>query len=126
MRRTGPTSAVVNRVLLRDGWRCIRCGEDIGGTRGWDWSLHHRRGRDGKPDSHEPQNLITVCGAGNVDRCHGFIHQHRGEAQENGWWLSRVAGADPLRYGILVAAGSRWCYLTATGEYHDEPPGLAA
>lgn len=123
-RPTGPTPDVVNLVLLRDGWKCVVCGDDIGGTKGWDYSLHHRRGRDGKPDSHMPQNLITVCGGSNVDRCHGRIHARRYEARSYGWRIDRNAvDNDPLHHGVLVAHGSRYVYLSADGQYSDHPPG---
>ena len=126
MRRTalatrGASPEVVNRVIQRDGWRCIRCGQDIGGDRGLSWSLHHRRYRDGRPDSHTPQNLITVCGAANVDGCHGAIHASKTEAMASGWSITRHGWADPLIQPVLVAERSRWVYLTADGRYSDTP-----
>ena len=122
-RRPGPPPEVVELVLFRDGNRCVCCGwPSACGIRGVTWSLHHRRGRDGRPDSHQPQNLITVCGGDNVTGCHGRIHQNRGEAQENGWWLSRIAGTDPLTVPVLVDHRSRWVYLAADGTYSDDPP----
>jgi hypothetical protein len=123
----GPSPAVVDAVRRRDGHACIRCGMAAVGVRGWDWSLHHRRGRDSKPDSHLAQNLLTVCGASNVDGCHGYIHQHRTEAQDNGWWISRIGVVnDPLSIPVLVGQGSRWVYLGADARYFDEPPERAA
>ncbi len=124
-RVTGPTPDVVELVLERDGHCCVVCSVRITGNRGFSWSLHHRRGRDGKPDSHLPPNLITVHGASNVHGCHGEIHRHKGDAMDAGYSLSRIAGADPLQYAVLLH-GSRWVYLTATGEYSDDPPGVAA
>lgn len=120
--RRGPDFYTVEKVLTRDGGRCVCCGTELFGDRAVDWSVHHRRGRDGKPDSHKPQNLITVCGGGNESGCHGRIHQRRSESQPNGWWLSRIAGTDPLTVPVLVGHGSRWVYLTASGEYADNPP----
>jgi len=122
-RATGPDAATVELVLDRDSRRCICCGIGLSGERGWGWSIHHRRGRDGKPDSHQPQNLISVCGADNHSGCHGRIHQRRSESEPAGWWLSRVAGTDPLTVAVLVDHGSRWVYLTADGRYADEPGG---
>lgn len=120
---SGPTPQTVALVWERDGGRCICCGGFLlEGGRGFEWSLHHRRGRDGKPDSHQPQNLITVCGPDNVTGCHGRIHSRRSEAQPNGWWLSRIAGTDPLTVPLLVDRESAWKYLTADGRYSDEPP----
>lgn len=127
MRRSGPTADVVLRVASRDGYRCVRCGKPLTGTRGVDWAIHHRRGRDDLPDSHQPQNLISVCGGDNVSGCHGYIHQHgKGEPQDNGWWISRLAvAADPLTIPVLVEHGSRWVYLAADGTYADNPPEVA-
>lgn len=122
----GPDEQTVDLVFERDSNCCICCGKGLSrDDRGWSWSLHHRRGRDGKPDSHMPQNLITVCGRDNVSWCHGRIHQRRSEAQLNGWWLSRIAGTDPLTVAVLVDHGSRWVYLTADGRYSDSPPEVA-
>jgi hypothetical protein len=122
-RRPGPTPEVVEVVLFRDGNRCVCCGGGlIDGGRGFEWSVHHRRGRDGKPDSHQPQNLIAVCGPDNVQGCHGRIHQRRSEAQPNGWWISRIAGTDPLTVPLLIERESRWVYLTADGRRSDDPP----
>lgn len=119
--RSGLDAATVEIVVLRDAG-CIVCGAPLAGERGIDWSIHHRRGRDGKPDSHAPQNNVVVCGGDNVTGCHGRIHSRRSEAQPNGWWLSRIAGTDPLAVPLLVEHESRWVYLTADGEYSDEPP----
>jgi hypothetical protein len=30
-------------------------------------------------------NLLHVCGNGNVTGCHGYIHQHYGESLGAGW-----------------------------------------
>lgn len=119
----GPTPEVVELVLYRDSSSCVVCGELLLGERGIGWSIHHRRGRDGKPDSHSVQNLIAVCGGDNVSGCHGRIHNHgKAEAQNGGWWLSRIAGVDPLTVPVLVERGSRWVYLTTSGEYAQTPP----
>lgn len=120
-RAVGPDIRTVQKVVMRDGWRCVVCGDPVRGQRGLDWSIHHRRGRDGKPDTHQPQNLITVCGGDNHTGCHGRIHQRRSESQPNGWWLSRVAGEDPLRLPLLIFA-DHWVYLTADYGFSDTPP----
>lgn len=124
-RPKGPTSETVRLVLARDGWRCVPCGGEIGPVRGLDYSLHHRRFRDGRPDSHTPQNLITVCGSSNVDRDHGRIHKHRTWAKDNGYWVSRNAGTDPLLVPVFVAAIGHRVWLTATGEYSANPPEVS-
>lgn len=124
-RPTGPDAYTVERVLSRDEGRCLVCAVELFGTRGYTWSIHHRRGRDGKPDSHKPQNLITVCGADNVTGCHGKIHQRRSWSRPNGLWLSRAAAEDPLTVPLLVLAESRWIYLTDDFAYADGPPVVA-
>jgi hypothetical protein len=117
----GPDSATVLRVLQRasrdDGPSCELCGRRLTGLRGEHWSLHHRRGRDAKADSHSPQNLLVVHGASNVDQCHGRIHGNRYEAEENGWWLSRVAGVDPLT--VKVQLHDRLVFFAADGSYSE-------
>lgn len=122
-RPTGPTSDVVEAVLIRscrDGEPCCEvCGSRVFGERGTDFALHHRKGR-GLPDSHTPQNLILVHGASNVDGCHGRIHGSRADAQALGWSVSRNTRLDPLKVAILIG-GERWVYLTAAGEYADDP-----
>jgi len=40
-----------------------------------------------------PSNGLAVCGHGNTDGCHGFIHQHPTLSVEKGWTLP--TGANP-------------------------------
>lgn len=123
----GPDFLTVERVLRRDEGCCVGCAVCVlGGERGLHWSLHHRRGRDRKADSNSPQNLITVCGASNVDGCHGRIHQSRLWARPLGYWVSRTTGADPLLAPVFVAMLDRFVWLTAGGRYSDNPPEEAA
>jgi hypothetical protein len=127
-RSTGATAGVLEAVVvrsMREDWpACEVCGGPITGERGLDWALHHRRGRDGTPDSHTPQNQLVVHGADNVSACHGRIHRNRGnESIDNGWLISRNGvNRDPLMIPVLIDHGSRWTYLAPTGEYSDEPP----
>ena len=122
-RSTGPSSAAVQLVLGRAGLHCERCGSPLTGERGYGWSIHHRRGRDDRPDSHSTQNLVVVCGGDNVTGCHGWCHSRRSESQPAGFWLSRIAGTDPLLEPFLLH-GEEWLYLTADGGYSDSPPGV--
>ena len=119
-RYTGPSSACVNLVLARDGWKCVRCGEDIGGDRGLEWVVHHRRprglGGTRRTDTNSPINLLTLCSG-----CHVHVESHRGEALSNGWLVPQIA--DPATIGVLVEHGSRFTYLSADGRYSDDPPG---
>ena len=118
-RYTGPTPETVALVLSRCSGCCEVCSDALVGERGIHWGLHHRRGRDGRSDSHSVQNLMAVHGASNVDGCHGLIHSRRSEAQPNGWWLSRNARPipDPLTVPVLIERGARVVYFTADGRY---------
>lgn len=130
-RSTGPSSDVVHAVLERARRfgpsympNCEVCGFPLTGERGFDWSVHHRRGRDGGDDSHTAPNLLVVHGASNVDRCHGRIHANRGnESRTNGWLITRNGiDRDPLRIPVLVEGESRWTYLGVDATYRDDPP----
>lgn len=120
-RPAGPDILTVQRVLIRDDGRCVVCGRVLVGERGWDWSVHHRRGRDGKADSHSMPNLILVCGGDNQAGCHGRIHQQRSWAEPNGFWLSRVRSADPLLEPIRIHGYPQPVWLTADG-ISETPP----
>ncbi len=126
----GPDNAtvlvIVARATVNGVLRCEVCGEPIHGSRGYDWSIHHRRHRDGKPDSHTAPNLLLVGGADNVSGCHGRIHQNGRWAKANGLSLSRAAGVDPLTEPASLAVGR--VYLTADGGYAAAPalPGVEA
>lgn len=92
-KRTGPTRAVAELVFDRDGGRCVRCGAFVYGERGFDWSIHHRAGRQmggtKRAAANLPSNLLTLCGSGTT-KCHG-------------WVGSNVAAAH--RAGLLVLSG---------------------
>lgn len=121
---TGPTFQTVFKVMERsavdDEPRCEVCGEPVKGTHGQDWAVHHRLGRTGGSTDNTPANLLLVCGGSNVDRCHGRIHAHRGEAQTNGWSLSRNARPplEPLTVPVLIRR-DRWVYLSTDGQYQE-------
>jgi hypothetical protein len=120
----GPSLEVVRVVWRRDGESCVVCGVRLSvGGRGWAYSIHHRRGRDRRPDSNTPQNLILVCGASNVDGCHGRIHRDsKTWAGPLGYWLSRVAAVDPLTVPVVLHDG-RTVFLTAEGTYESSRGG---
>jgi hypothetical protein len=120
------TLTVLHRAVRDDKICCEVCSDPVDGERGFGWSLHHRRGRDGRADSNSVANLLVVCGSSNVDRCHGRIHSRRSESRPAGWWLSRAANEDPLTVPVLIDNGSRWVYLDNLGRYSDDPPGVAA
>lgn len=122
---SGPVEAVVDAVLGRSNYCCEVCLEPLSGLRGVDYALHHRRGRDGRPDSHTIPNLMPVHGRDNVTACHGRIHRHGIESRANGWLITRNGvDRDPLLIPILL--GDRRVYLTDDGGYADAPPEVAA
>lgn len=129
-RAAGPVAAVVLAVLTRaarDGRPCCEvCGNLLIGDRGYGWSLHHRRGRDGSTGQHDAANQLAVCGGSNVDRCHGVIHSDRRRAEANGWSITRNADVNPLTVAVLVDNGQRRVFLTAEGGYREavDPPDL--
>jgi hypothetical protein len=87
---TGPKQSVVDLVLERDRWSCVRCGVAITGARGVSWSIHHRRprgmGGSREPWVNLPANLLTICGdATSPLGCHSWIESHRVFARASGW-----------------------------------------
>ncbi len=130
-RRSTVPAGVAYAVLKRCAMRCEVCSDPLGGPRGLQWALHHRRYRDNAPDMHSPQNLLAVCGPDNfANGCHRDIHQDKDAAKDNGWSISRHEFdgklIDPLEREVLIDRGSRYVYLTAAGEYADEPPDVTA
>lgn len=86
-RDTGPDAATVSAVLERDGYQCVVCACGLLGTRGFDYSVHHRKLRSQGGDN-RLSNLISVCGHGTAG-CHANIHGAPAKAMEAGWIVSR-------------------------------------
>lgn len=84
---TGPEAATVNAVLERDGYQCVVCSGALHGTRGFDYSVHHRKLRSQGGDN-RLSNLISVCGHGTAG-CHSNIHGAPAKAMDAGWIVSR-------------------------------------
>jgi hypothetical protein len=82
---TGPSSAVRQFVIEREGHCCRRCGQWVADGAG---SIHHRRPRQmggtDWPGINLPSNLALICGSGTTG-CHGYIESHRPEAYAMGW-----------------------------------------
>lgn len=82
--------------LIRDGYRCFRCGTPV--TSGETFNCHHRlfAGRGGQDTL---DNRLIVCGSGNTSGCHGWIHGNSGEAagDGNGWAISQFDTRPPVR-----------------------------
>lgn len=123
-RDTGPTSETVALVWSRDGGRCVRCGGVLTGTRGLDWSVQHRRarqGRDLRPDTNQPTNLILLHGSGTT-LCHGHVESFRAEARQFGWAIRQTD--DPAVMPVLHALHG-WVLLAPDGSYTAFSPNQA-
>lgn len=117
-----PPKTVRDLVWTRDDAACVRCGLNVSGR---PHSIHHRvlRGQGG---SHTPDNLITLCGIGST-LCHGWVHENRAEARDNGWIL--YPGDNPAEMPLLLrsAAGAEsLVLLTADGRRADPGEAVAA
>lgn len=62
-------------------------------------------------------NGMFSCGHGNLDGCHGYIHQHPKEAEDKGWIVS--AWGDPAKKEVLMWHDERqdWVLLLDVEEY---------
>ncbi|MEV0214247.1 hypothetical protein [Micromonospora sp. NPDC050695] len=120
-KNTGPTDETVALVFKRDHNRCARCGQVITGRRGVDWSVQHRRarqGRDARPDANQPQNLLLLHGSGTT-LCHGHVESFRDEAREFGWAVRQ--SDDPALKPVLHAVHG-WVLLTPAGGFTAHSP----
>lgn len=125
---TGPDQdtvmAVVRRAMRGSDVCCEVCGEpQYVGDRAWGWSIHHRKGRQGRRTDNSLPNLVLVCGASNLDGCHGKIHQRASWSRPLGLLLSRHGSVDPATEEVCIDRESRWVYLAADGSYANTPPG---
>lgn len=109
-RKSDPSKAVRELVYARDQGKCVRCGSV------WHWAgmdVHHRRMRSHKfPLLNSPANLITLCGSGSSG-CHGWVHEHTGEAYEKGWLVHSWEDHPELVH--LLTRQHGWVYLTEEG-----------
>jgi hypothetical protein len=100
-----PTKRAFETVVERDQGRCAKCGEEIWGVRGEDFSLHHRRpagsGGDARPESHGPSNLLLLHGSGTTG-CHGEVETDREKAREVGLLVSRFQDprVEPVEHAV--------------------------
>lgn len=120
---TGPSKAVTIAVLERDAYCCFVCGGALWGERGYDFSLQHRRARGSggsrRPDTNQPQNLISVCGsATSPGGCHSSIESRRSWARENGWAIRQ--SENPLELPVLHWQ-MRLIFLRADGSWSLRP-----
>lgn len=95
-------------VRGRDGFVCQMCGGHLGVG-----SIHHRKpkGMGGSALLEHPSNLVTVCGLGNADGCHGKAHSNPQWARNHGWIVSR--SLDPRDIPVDMHDG--WFTLDDSG-----------
>lgn len=120
---TGPSPAVRNLVLERDGYRCVCCGVSVIGL---PYSLQHRKRRSQGGDN-SPSNLITVLGTGTTG-CHERIDSRRDPEDEAKGYTVR-SWDDPALIPVMIFSehGSGIsAYLLPDGQYAYEPPEGAA
>lgn len=72
------------------------------------------------------ENLVHLCGHGNLDGCHGWTHQHPDAAKAGGWILHPTS---PPAVTPVWLTGPGWVLLDEAGDYTvlDEqppPPGM--
>jgi hypothetical protein len=109
--KTGPTQAIRQLVMERDGFQCVRCGNVVSGEPGVDFSIQHRipRGMGGSRDPrlNLPSNLILMCGSGTTG-CHGAVESKRLDAREHGFalWRSQDPTEVPVTVAIWPASGT--------------------
>lgn len=117
-RSTGPDRLAVECVLDRDRFCCAYCSLSVGGTRGLDYDLHHRRprrvGGDRRPDVNLPSNLVLLH-----RECHEFVERHRAAAYDLGLLLPYPDRPSRVRIRHAVHG---LCWLTDDGGVSAEPP----
>jgi hypothetical protein len=113
-------------VWERDEGRCAKCGHEVSGERGYDWSLHHRRpagmGGDRRSEAHAPGNLVLLHGSGTTS-CHGEVEKRRANSFAAGLLVLR---SDTPTERPIEHAVHGWVYLRDDGTVSMEPPGDAA
>jgi hypothetical protein len=123
-KKTGASEEVRQKVFMRAGWRCEKCGKRLNDN-GY-ISVHHRkpRGMGGSKgiELNLPSNLMLLCGSGTTG-CHGYIESHRSEAYEQGWLVYR--NADPAKEMVRISMMHNsniftYVYLTDDGKYEND------
>ncbi|WP_051362657.1 hypothetical protein [Amycolatopsis thermoflava] len=84
------------KVAARSGGMCEAAIP--GACQGQGREFQHRQAK-GQQGAWSASNGLWVCGHGNTDGCHGYIHRHPIEAHLNGW--SVQSWGDPLIRPVL-------------------------
>lgn len=122
-RDTGPSPAVREIVLERDGYRCVCCGRSIIGQV---YSLQHRKRRS-QGGKNNPPNLLTVLGDGTAGH-HARIDSRKNPLDEQRGYTVR-SRQDPRLVPVTVFdghGGSREMWPSEDGRWLDEAPVLEA
>ncbi|MFY1595426.1 HNH endonuclease [Micromonospora sp. WMMD737] len=123
---TGPDTATVHIVLRRDQGCCVRCGAELHGRRGRDWSVQHRRARGAggtrRPDTNQAHNLILLCGSATTG-CHGWVESNRDAARHGGWAIRQPD--NPALMPVDHALHGR-VWLDADGGWSGQAPAVAS
>ncbi|MFC3454052.1 hypothetical protein [Amycolatopsis speibonae] len=69
----------------------------------------------GRGGLYVPSNGLAVCGHGNADGCHGFIHRNPKVATANGWTVE--SGVDPALKPVEIWM---WGHMKACGLLDDD------
>lgn len=113
-----PSLKTISDITERDQGRCALCGGFVSGSRGYDWSVHHRRprgmGGSRKSDINNHANLILLDGSGTTG-CHGRVESLRDAAIELGYLVRLNSVERPEDIPILHKAHGGWVFLTADG-----------
>lgn len=122
-RDTGPSRAVRNLVMEREGRACAACGVSVTGQ---PFSIQHRRprgmGGTSDPAANSLSNLVLMCGTG-VTGCHGLAESRDPEMNARGFWLT--FGEPPAETPVMLASehGSGvLVWLDDDGGYSAAPP----
>lgn len=101
------------KVYARANGVCEVCGKYAPGA-----EIHHRmlRGMGGskKPNIHNVESLIAVCGWGNTSGCHGDIHGNTDYSKAMGWIISRFSPYEPEQVPVRMWDGMFWLNLDGT------------
>lgn len=81
-------------IIARDQGECVRCGRHVAHlTRGWAWSIHHRRPRGAGGTRlawvDQAANGIILCGSGTTG-CHGWVEKNRRASIDTGFLISAL------------------------------------
>lgn len=122
-RSTGPTAEVVQLVWERDYGCCAFCGLRVLGTRGLDYSVHHRMARKAgssrRPFINLPGNLVLLHGSGYFG-CHFRVERDGLQSCDSGFkvregrWLPSEVLIDHAIHGPV--------YLLDDGTASCDPP----